>query len=291
MHYALAATPLLFGLGTALCACSSNGGTTPVPVPDAGTGASIPDGSTSKSDDAGTTVADASEPSGDADQRATACTDPPYLPLTVTLNVLDVKGTLLPLAGATVGFSTCPGFDVTTDANGVASANISENVPVSPIYTDGVAILPAIGAELATGGGDAGGSIGLFVELFAEDMASAVPGFRGDAGDQATIAIELSPNSAATGACAGVSGVTFAVTGHPEAIVSYTVNGWPSDPTLGTSSSGAWVFVNGVVGASRVAITATKPGCTVSLSEINSQSGSFLLVPESITYGVAGIDN
>ena len=120
-------------------------------------------------------------------------------------------------------------------------------------------------------------------------MSPAIPGFVQDGGNAPTIAISLVADPSAATPCNDPSGVTLAVTGHSEAVVSYAGAGWPSDPTVTTTpGSGTYVFIGGVEGATKVALTGAKTGCSVKLATA-SQTGSFLLVPGSVTVGVATV--
>ena len=63
-----------------------------------------------------------------------------------------------------------------------------------------------------------------------------------------------------------------------------------SRPSTTTSSVGTYAFVNGIQGATKVAVTGAKTGCTVKLATA-SQTGSFALVGQSVTAGVATVSN
>jgi hypothetical protein len=271
---------------SAVAACSNGAVSTQGPLPglDGGTDATsspLTDGATPPGQDANGTV----NP-GDTGPRATACTAAPFVNFSGTLTSLALSGATQPLAGAAIGFSTCPGFDLTTNAAGSASTQITEGIPVSPIYSAGPTILGTIGAEIP-----ATADVSETVTMFAFDVSPSIPGFEKDGGNAATIAISLVADPAATAPCTDVTGVTLAVTGHAEAIVSYATTAWPGDKTVTTTSStGPYVFINGVTGATRVALTGAKTGCTVKLVTA-SQTGSFVLVPGSVTVGTATVGN
>jgi hypothetical protein len=270
-----------------LVACSSSKETTPPPAgtaADAGSDATttpVPDGSTPTPVESGT--ADASK---DPNPPATACTAPPFINFSTTLTLLDVSGSMEPLAGATVGFSSCPGFDVTTNTGGTAMAQLTQDISVSPIYGDGITALGSIGAEIPTTA-----DVLQAVTIFASDVAPAIPGFQLDGGDAATIAILLQADPAATAPCNAVAGATLSVTGHPEAVVSYANPGWPANPAATTApSTGPYVFINGITGASKVAVTGTMAGCAVNLATA-TQTGNFAVTTGALTIGLATITN
>ena len=274
--------------GALLAGCSSSKAT---PAPPTGpvdgggldaTAAPVTDGATPPPSDANGTIT-----TGDTGTRATACTGGPFVAFTGAVATLDVSGATQPLAGATIGFTSCAGFYITTDASGKASTQLTQGVALSPIYNGGPTFLATIGAELP-----ATSDVSASATLFGLDVAPAIPGFQQDGGNAATIAISLQADPAATAPCSDVSGVTLTVTGHSEAVVSYANAGWPANPSATTTapSTGPYVFLNGVQGAPKVAVTGSKSGCAVKLVS-GSQTGSFLLVPGSVTVGVATVTN
>jgi len=279
---------LIAGVAAAACAaCSSSGDTGGGGGPkDSGgpeTSTTVPpvtDGSTTLPDDANGSVG-----TDDADPRATACTAPPFVTFNASLTTLDVGGTTAPAAGATIEFSTCTGYKITTGSNGSASTQITQSIPLSPIYSDGPGVISAIGAEIP-----ATGDVSPAVALLDVDVTASIPGFAQDGGNAATIAVVLQTDPLAGAACDSVAGATLSVTGHPEAVVSYMGTAWPGDATVATSALGPYVFINGVQGADKVAITGAKAGCSVLIAS-GSQTGNFLLVPGSVTIGVATVTN
>jgi hypothetical protein len=223
---------------------------------------------------------------GDTGTKETACTAGPFFAFAATLTALDVSGATQPLAGAKIGFTTCPGFLLTTDQAGKAATQITQGLALSPIYSGGASLISSIGAEIP-----ATADTSTTATLFGLDVASAIPGFVQDGGNAATIAISLQADPAATAPCNDTSGVTLAVTGHTEASVSYANPGWPANPSVTTTAStGPYVFVGGIQGATKVAVTGAKSGCTVTLVSA-AQTGKFLLVPASVTVGVATLSN
>jgi hypothetical protein len=281
---------LIAGIVTAssLVACSSNG-TTPIPGGgDGGADASLDAGIPETGTDSSTSQTDANGMvTPDGDVKATACTAPPFVSFKATVSVLDLSGTTQPLAGAQVGFSSCPGFYVTTDSTGTAATQITEGIALSPIYSDGTTIIGALGAEVP-----ATGDVAPAVAVFAQNVSPSIPGFEQDGGNAATIAILIAVDPSATAPCNDVTGVTLAVTGHTEAVVSYGNPSWPTNPAAPATapSTGVYVFINGITGASKVAVTGTKSGCTVNLATA-SQTGSFLLLPGGVTLGLATVTN
>jgi hypothetical protein len=72
--------------------------------------------------------------------------------------------------------------------------------------------------------------------------------------------------SGATGSCIDKSGVTFAVTGHPEAVIKYPNNG-TSTGSGGDAKATISIVTTGTVAAPEfVTVTATKSGCALGLS-------------------------
>jgi hypothetical protein len=222
----------------------------------------------------------------DTGTKQTTCTQAPFFAFGGTLTALSASGAMQPLAGGRIGFSTCPGYWITTDASGKASTQITQNNPLSPIYSGGASYLSAIGAEVP-----ATGDIAVSATIFGLDVAPVIPGFQADGGEAATIGVTLESDPAATAPCNDTSGVTLAVTGHPEAVVSYANPAWPATPGVTTTSStGPYVFLNGIQGATKVVVTGAKTGCTVKLATA-TQTGNFLLVASSVTVGTATITN
>jgi hypothetical protein len=268
----------------ALTSCSSNKATTPYDGPaDASVDATTP----AHPADAGSPPVDSGKTADSADPNppATACTASPFVSFAATLSIVDLAGTTQALSGAKIGFTSCPGFYVTTDSTGAASTQLTQNVAVTPLFEDGTAIVGSIGAQLS-----ATSDASLAVTVFASDVAPAIPAFL-DAGSQATIAVVLAADPSATAPCNDTTGVTLAVTGHPEAVVSYAGTGWPSNPAVTTTSStGTYVFINGVSGASSVVVTGAKSGCTVRLAAA-PQTGTFALLSGSVTIGSATVSN
>ena len=73
--------------------------------------------------------------------------------------------------------------------------------------------------------------------------------------------------------------------------MSYANPSWPANPaTTTTSSTGPYVFINGIAGASKVALTGAKSGCTVNMVT-SSQTGNFLLLSGGVTIGAATVTN
>jgi hypothetical protein len=274
-------------LGIAAAACSNSGVTTAgVSGKDGGgeqeasTTPPKEDGSAPLEDGGGTVNTE------DGDVRATACTAPPFVNFGAKLTELDVSGAKTPLAGARISFTTCSGFNLTTDATGAATTQITKGIPLTPIYDDGTTTIGAVGGEIP-----AMVDVSPAVTLFAYDVSPSIPGFVQDGGNAAMIAILLQVDPAATAPCNVVSGVTLAVTGHPEAVVSYAGNDWPGDTSVTTTSSvGPYVFIGGVQPGGLVSVTGTLSGCSVELVTA-SQTGRFALVNGVLTMGLATITN
>ncbi len=144
-----------FAFAFAMPSCSSNKETTATAT------ASTPGGAADGGSDAatgpdGSVPSDASGVVGGDDSGVvveTACTEPPFVTFTATLTTLDVNGSTKAPSGGTVGFSTCPGFKLVPDASGKVSTQITQNVPISPIYYAGASVLVTIGARDPGDGG------------------------------------------------------------------------------------------------------------------------------------------
>jgi hypothetical protein len=268
-----------------LVACSSSKATPspPVTTTDSGLDATSPpvmDGAVPPADANGMTNP------GDTGTKETACTAGPFYAFAATLTALDASGTTQPLGGAKIGFTTCPGFLLTTDGTGKAATQITQGLALSPIFSGGASLISGVGAEIP-----ATGDVSIGATLFGLDVAPAIPGFGQDGGNAPVIAISLQADPAATAPCNDTTGVTLAVSGHAEATVSYANAGWPANPAVTTTSStGPYVFLGGIQGATKVAVTGAKFGCTVTLAT-SAQTGKFLLVPSSVTVGVATVSN
>ncbi|HEY2515053.1 MAG TPA: hypothetical protein VGI39_29510 [Polyangiaceae bacterium] len=272
-------------LGSEIGCSSNNKGTPPLPGPgDAGD-----DSSVTPPQDASTTP-DASDSGGsvtptDSGMRALTCTAAPFVNFGATVSLQAASGGPTPVSGATVGFTTCPGFLLTSDGSGKVSTQITQNVPIIPIYSASGAV-DGIGAEIP-----AGADVNESVALITHGAAASVPGIT-DGGDAPVLEITIAADPAATGACADVTGVSLSVTGHTEAVVNYMSPNWPTTPgpASTTSSAGPLVFISGITGASSVQLTGTKTGCAVSFASA-SQTGRFPVLTGSITYGVATLQN
>lgn len=208
--------------------------------------------------------------------RATACTAPPFFDFTA--HVKETDGPQIP--NATVSFSTCPGFNLTTDADGAASTQVTQGVPYSPIYYANGHI-GVIGAE-SPGASDTSVS----VALPRSTQTDVIPGY-----DKGKPFIQITLLASGAAPCDKVDGVTLAVTGHPEAVVQYMSATWPSDkaPASTTASVGNTAFVTGLTGGI-VEVTGTKTGCTVS-SKSSTQTGRFSLANSDVTAGNVLITN
>jgi hypothetical protein len=270
-------------------ACSSSG-RNGVPSDGGGPGSSSSSGGgtdASNVEDSGGTPEDAGGASGEGGTKETACLLPPFVAYSAALSVLGANGGTTSPQGVQIGFTTCTGFYVTTDSTGHASTQLTQNTAVTPFYTSS-SILSMLGAEIP-----ATADVAVTLTAFQQDVLGAVPGFAQDGGEAALIEIVLAADPSATGACASTSGVSLAVTGHAEATVSYMAAGWPTDTTVSStvaSADGTRAFIGGVVGASKVAVTGTKSGCTVNLVTA-SQTGNFVLLGGSITVGTATVTN
>lgn len=119
------------------------------------------------------------------------------------------------------------------------------------------------------------------VALFATADSDLLPAYDPH---QATLALVLTHMDSTT--CNTVDGVTFAVQGHPEAIVHYMAPTWPADKSevKGASAAAPYVFITGLHGGSSVSVAGTKAGCWVNAGH-SGQTGLFELVDGAVTIG------
>ena len=276
---------VVVAMGAAACSSNDNGGGGAADAGDAGGDSSI-----ATTPDAGKTpVADASGTvTGDSSARATACTAAPFVGYSATITKLNSLAANAPLAGVQIGFSTCEGFELTTNGSGQASTQLTQGIATTPLY-EAAGVISALGAEIP-----ANADVTTALTLFDDDLAPNIPGFVLDGGGNAAIVeIVLAVDAAATSPCNATSGVTLTVTGHPEASVSYMGANWPTDTTVASttaSTDGARAFIGGITGATKVAIAGAKSGCSVKLVT-GAQTGELALLAGSITIGTATITN
>jgi hypothetical protein len=272
--------PLSLVLGGLAVACTSSTQSGTVPGVDGGPdgGVVVPPGP-----EGGAPVTDASPGNGDENPVETTCTAGPFVGFTADVTELHTNNTQLPVQGIQVGFTTCVGFHVATDANGHATSQMTKGLAYSPTYAGGD-ILGAVGAEVP-GNAD----VHVTPLLIAQDDTAAVPGYDSTA---PTIAIHFVADPGAMGACQQIDGVSLQVTGHTEAVVNYMTTSWPTNPSpsSGTVSAGEYAFIVGIKNASVVQVTGTKAGCHVAFVT-SSQTGNFALLNGAITMGVATVTN
>jgi hypothetical protein len=282
MNSALSQSLLIAGsILLALSACSS-GDVTLEPRGDGGDTGDATNATSDGGNDASTGPADAQgqdDVSSDA-PRATACTAPPFVAFTAHMREITTSKSDQALAGATVGFTTCAGFVVTTDANGVAATNVTKGIAYSPFYSSNGHV-NAVGAEApATSDAD------VTVTLPIVNESGIIPGY-----DASKPSLEIVLVAKGTPPCDGVDGVTLEVTNHPEGIAKYMATDWPTNRTpVGTASSGDHVFFTGLAAGIKVQVTGKKTGCTVT-TVTSAQTGNFELVNGLLTIGEAVITN
>jgi len=280
-------TPSFLGL-VFVMACSSNGGGGGGPSDSGASGGG--DASHPTLEDSGGSNADASGTVGsEGGTKETACLAPPFVAFSTTLSVLNANGTSGSPQGLEIGFTTCAGFELTTGATGKASTQLTQGIAVTPLYTSSSnQVISMLGAEIP-----ATGDVSTTLTVFDDEVTDSVPGLVQDGGEAAIVEVVLVADPTATGACASTSGVSLAITGHPEATVSYMAAAWPTDVNVASttaSADGTRAFIGGITGANKVQVTGTKSGCTVNLVTA-SQTGSFALVAGAITVGTATLTN
>lgn len=262
-----------------LLACSSGSYQGPPPE-DGGTPVVTDDAGDASTSDTGPVTVDGSG-GDDANPRATACTSPPFVAFKAHLLEITDLGTTQPLAGGAIGFTTCAGFTLTTNAAGVAETRVTQGLAYSPFFSEPTHI-SMIGAE-----SPAASDADVTIALPRVTAAAVLPGY-----DKTKAMLQIVLVAKGTAPCDAVDGVALLVTGHPEAQVKYMSAGWPKDtaPAAGTSSIGSNVFFSGMSGGVTVQVTGTKTGCTVTTVS-SAQTGKFQLVNADVTVGTAIITN
>jgi len=222
----------------------------------------------------------AARPSAARDPNA-PCGDGDHVSLAVWLSDLRDDDTLGALAGATVTFDVCPGYSVTTDELGMATARVPRGVPIVTTLSAPGHVTSVVSQSTL----DDDGQLADFLPTL--HMAGALPGW---SSDSAILAVYIEPIG--SGACADVRGVSLGVVDHPEAHVYYMRPAWPFDPSPGGTSAslGEAVIFTGLPEGD-VRLEGTKAGCTIKATLSPSQTGLFRLRRGAFTVGNVFVDD
>ncbi|MEO8876874.1 MAG: hypothetical protein ABI461_14870 [Polyangiaceae bacterium] len=192
------------------------------------------------------------------------CGPPPYITLGLVVEQASTTPNPPRIGGAVLTSALCPDASFTSDDDGGIVGLVTKGVPFyGQFNASGYA--PTLSPEENFAGDTSDVAIALPPSL----LSAIIPNY-----DKTKTVIFLAVRkdtgtSHDGGAdCTDVSGVSVAVTGHPEAVVTYYTNDAipAAMPAATSTSTGGSVSVTGIdVSASPVTVTATKPGCTVTL--------------------------
>ena len=176
--------------------------------------------------------------------------------------------------------SLCPGVAAVTGADGVVSAQVTKDTPFFA-RLQATNYATTLIAEMQYAADKTGINAPLPPSLF----TALVPGFT-----TATPAVIVGVSQGGgTGACDAVDGITFTVTDHPEAIITYFTNDAIPQKAPGniTTAAGRAAITGLAVGAP-VSVTGVKTGCTVDFARAPYtgraplEAGALTLVPAYI---------
>lgn len=203
----------------------------------------------------------------------TKCGPGPYGTAIATIYEANTDGTGKPKPETTVTFDLCPTKTFTTGADGKATVQMTKNKPMI-ITIDHPDDIPTILPEWQLETDTFEGSAEIIPKLF---RAAIAPEFNAD-NSVLGLGVDFPagtfdggvPDGGPTDPCQRREGVTFAITGHPEAKLTYFTTP-PSgsmelpkpDPNATTTSEIGTAKVNGLPEDVFFEYSATKPGCTV----------------------------
>jgi hypothetical protein len=189
---------------------------------------------------------------------------------------------MLPVIDAQVTSDSCPGKVYTTDENGSVSAQVSSNVPFYPKIVAQSYATVRLGEQVLIAYYDAS------AELYPEALLSIVPTYTMDT---PTLLAVVQAQDEATAACADLSGYTFDVVGHPEAVVLYYGGSTipQDDPSLTSTGEFGLATISGLVATAPgefVQLTVEKAGCDPSFLSY-PQTGNYKLENGVVTVAIA----
>jgi hypothetical protein len=175
----------------------------------------------------------------------------------VALSIVDAE----PLPGVAFTSPLCPQLVWYSDDAGRIAGQISRDVPFYGTL-EKIGYLPELAPEESFDADQSGISFDMLPTLFG---ALFVPPF---SKSTTTVAIAARSTGADSGACSLLDGVAFAVTGHPEAQVTYySTDAVPLAIDGGTATSTRGLAtIAGLAPSQLVTLTGTKPGCHVTLA-------------------------
>lgn len=224
-------------------------------------------------------MADAGDAGVDA---APTCANGPYVTNTVTVREVS---TGLPLPGATVKANIC-GISQTTDAAGMAVLRLPTGME-SWIRLDAPGEIPTM-FPVRTLTYDQAESHVILNDQYRQGY------FPDYDANYAEIFIDVAAAGDATPPCNAYDGVTIAVLGHPEAVVTYWMGGFPNMPAVGaiaTTAPGV-ATITGIAAGVQVLLDLKKTGCTVALEYPSSAANPKIpLEKGAVTYVVPGLRN
>jgi hypothetical protein len=231
----------------AVVACGGSG-TAAGARPDTGTGG----GDTGMEVDAGATIE-----GGDAGDR---CGNGPWVSAQLQLIALSL-GDAAPISGVAFTSPLCPQLVWYSDDAGRLGGEISRDVPFYGTL-ERVGYLPELAPEESFDADQSGITFDMLPTLFG---AFLVPPF---STTSTTILISVRSTDADAGSCSQPDGVVLAVTGHPEAqITYYTTDTVPVPIDGGTATSARGLAtISGLAPSQLVTLTGAKPGCHVTLA-------------------------
>lgn len=197
---------------------------------------------------------------------ATTCGSPPYVH--VVVHVYDYQSKS-PVAGAFLTASICPGSTFVSDATGTFDGQISKGVAFDPRLSASSYVTMRLGEEKL----DADFTVN--VPLLPDALTLILPDW---ATDKPTSLAFVGPSSALDGGvdaadtsspCEQVDGIALAVTGHPEAKITYFKGGAipsPDSTLTATTTAGFAEIANLPTSAAPIKVTGTKSGCTVTFA-------------------------
>jgi hypothetical protein len=224
-------------------------------------------------------VADAKDAAVDA---GPSCASGPFVTNTVT--VRDVS-TGLPLPGATVKASIC-GTSQSTDAGGVALLMLPAGLE-SWIRLEAPGEIPTIYPARTLASNQAENH----VILNDQYRQGYFPDY--DA-NNAEILVNVAAYGGATTPCNTYDGVTISVVGHPEAVVTYWMGGFPNMKAVGATATTATgtATITGIASGVQVFLDVKKTGCTIAFDYPNSLANPKIpLETGAVTFVVPGVKN
>lgn len=215
------------------------------------------DPSSSSSTDASSASAASSSGAGGADLKE--CGDAPYVEVSTTVVAYPSNA---PVAGAVFTADTCPGVEVVTDAAGGAAVRVTGGAPTN-VKIEAAGFLPMRVSEESYDADFVGAGL-----LYPTAVIPLLPHWS-DA--TPTILARVFTKPTASPPCVDLTGYTYAVVGHPEAIITY-YSGSDSptpDPMLtatGPTGAAEIAGLGATAPGAFIELEAVKAGCTVSFA-------------------------